>query len=615
MRNKFKVLLFTGISLFIIYNIFCLPVTLAKTSISDLKSKFPNGTYWNHPNSGNNPDGYSSTPCTHHSNTNCDEYGGCVCNSFSNAIQCHGFALKLGSDYYGSTPRDWSQTKSLSVLKAGDIVRYYGDVYPHSIWVYKVNGDTITYADCNSDGQCIIHWGKTTTKSYLSGRLDYVLVAPYEAVADDRHTAPSISMTKGKTYITWEKDNNAISYNVRITDRNGVSYDIWEVIDTTVQTVIPIQNYTVYIDYIYADSYKSGKSADFYVGETYNGPATSNLYANTSGNSVIFSWDKANNATAYNIRISDISGNDYTLWSQTNTYAEKVLPLGTYYAYVDSYNDTDVTMGKKIKFVVTQSYMDIGRATPAISTEGGKLTLVWNKTKNATFYNVRISDSNNNTYDFWNVIDENLQTVLPIGSYTVYIDSANEYGYIASPKIPFSITQVYNGPTESNISADIDKNGVRLTWSKSNNATGYNIRISDDNGNDYSLWNRTTTSTIISLPIGNYYAYVDSFNSTEVTKGQKIRFTVSQEINNPPHTELNFIENTSKIKVDFYNVDIGNNVYLALYDKNDILLDVRKELYSGISLEFNIDCDYYKAKVMVWNDNMKPLCKSTSKTK
>ena len=50
--------------------------------------------------------------------------------------------------------RDGGKTRSLDQLKAGDAIRYKNN--GHSIWVTAVNGDTITYADCNSDRQCKI---------------------------------------------------------------------------------------------------------------------------------------------------------------------------------------------------------------------------------------------------------------------------------------------------------------------------------------------------------------------------------------------------------------------------------------------------------------------------
>lgn len=134
-----------------------------------LKAKFPNGAYWNH-NGGNNPDGYTWGACTHH--YNCDFYGNCACNSYSNAIQCHGFALKLAAERFGTNPRNWGRVYNLNSLKEGDIIRYKND--GHTIIVTKVEGNTITYADCNATGSCKIRWGATMQKSNITG-LNYVL--------------------------------------------------------------------------------------------------------------------------------------------------------------------------------------------------------------------------------------------------------------------------------------------------------------------------------------------------------------------------------------------------------------------------------------------------------
>ena len=64
----------------------------------------------------------------------------------------------------------------------------------HSIWVTAVNGDTITYADCNSDRQCKIMWGKTISKSEVAATLTNVYVAPYAATnASSAPTNPTVS--------------------------------------------------------------------------------------------------------------------------------------------------------------------------------------------------------------------------------------------------------------------------------------------------------------------------------------------------------------------------------------------------------------------------------------
>jgi hypothetical protein len=139
--------------------------------VMQLQKKFPSGRYWNHVGSGrNNPDGYTKRPCTHHGNCSRggrDYSGSCGCNSFNGvAIQCMGFAEKLGYDLFGTNPRtQWTKSYNLGKVKAGDILRYGY----HSIFVTNVSGDILTYADCNSDGHCVIRWGAQISKSQIRG--------------------------------------------------------------------------------------------------------------------------------------------------------------------------------------------------------------------------------------------------------------------------------------------------------------------------------------------------------------------------------------------------------------------------------------------------------------
>ncbi|MBE6543606.1 MAG: hypothetical protein E7675_04335, partial [Ruminococcaceae bacterium] len=175
------------------------------SKIAYLQKKFPDGKYWNHSVGGqNNPDGYTSTPCTHHygtvpcSHTDCQGEGGCCyygqcgCNSYSKAVQCMGFALKLGYDIFGSDPRNWTSVKSLDNLKAGDIIMYNS----HHIFVTSVNGNTITFADCNYNGNCQIRWNQTITKSNIKN-LKYVLQSPatFEDTTPQDYLATKFSAT------------------------------------------------------------------------------------------------------------------------------------------------------------------------------------------------------------------------------------------------------------------------------------------------------------------------------------------------------------------------------------------------------------------------------------
>lgn len=160
---------------------------------AQLQEKFPNGKYWNHvgnpgsSNNKNNQDGYTSTPCSKHGTVGTSKQ---TCNGFAPdgkqlSWQCMGFAEKLGYDFTGSNPREnrngWStstSSESLNSLKAGDIVRYKNN--GHSIFVTAVNGNTVSYADCNSDGHCRIRWNSIISKSTLRSSFTYKRSAPYE---------------------------------------------------------------------------------------------------------------------------------------------------------------------------------------------------------------------------------------------------------------------------------------------------------------------------------------------------------------------------------------------------------------------------------------------------
>ena len=161
-------------------------------TIAEIREKFPDGKYWNHAgnpgasNSVNNQDGWTSTPCPRHKTVGTSAQ---TCNGFAPSgsqlsWQCMGYAEKIGYDITGYNPRNnahgWSTSKNVSALdslKPGDIVRYKND--GHSIYVLGVDGNTVTYTDCNSDGHCKIRWDVTISKSTLASSFTYVRSAPF----------------------------------------------------------------------------------------------------------------------------------------------------------------------------------------------------------------------------------------------------------------------------------------------------------------------------------------------------------------------------------------------------------------------------------------------------
>lgn len=146
-------------------------------TLAQLQAKFPNGAYWN----GGNPDAVTYSPCTHHAHK-CMSIGtSCGCNWFSNALQCHGFALKLGSDAFGSNPRNWNRPSSpksyLNSLKPGDIIT--SDSPYHTVFVIGVDESSVTVGECNTKGTCNIQWGRKLYKSDIANYVGLdIYIAP-----------------------------------------------------------------------------------------------------------------------------------------------------------------------------------------------------------------------------------------------------------------------------------------------------------------------------------------------------------------------------------------------------------------------------------------------------
>ncbi|MBQ4600738.1 MAG: SH3 domain-containing protein [Oscillospiraceae bacterium] len=162
-------------------------------TLAQLREKFPHGKYWNHADnpgaSNNNQDGYTSTPCPRHQNigTSSQTCNGFAPNGRQLSWQCMGYAEKLGYDATGYNPREnangWYTYKSVSALdnlKPGDIVRHGS----HSIYITAVNGETVTYTDCNYTKGCGIRWDATITMSALRNSFVYLQSAPFSMTGE-----------------------------------------------------------------------------------------------------------------------------------------------------------------------------------------------------------------------------------------------------------------------------------------------------------------------------------------------------------------------------------------------------------------------------------------------
>lgn len=151
----------------------------AGMTIAQLQEKYPHNKYWNHYGmSGNNADGYTNHECTGHNYCNWFIHNGTKWSS-----QCMGFAHQLAYLYSGRDPisgSGWSilwykndnaaYRSAIDNVKTGDVITYYESTSTsakktHTVFVTGVSGETVYLAECNYGGRCVIHWGRTMTKT------------------------------------------------------------------------------------------------------------------------------------------------------------------------------------------------------------------------------------------------------------------------------------------------------------------------------------------------------------------------------------------------------------------------------------------------------------------
>ena len=114
-------------------------------------------------------------------------------DSFDGGTQCFGFARLVAYNVFGSHVRDWEVSYSIDGVKAGDVLQYGNTSGSgHTVFVTSVSGDTITFVDCNGNGNysggtkvrtCGIKWDNTINKwGNMYGRIGFSY----------RHVSPAI---------------------------------------------------------------------------------------------------------------------------------------------------------------------------------------------------------------------------------------------------------------------------------------------------------------------------------------------------------------------------------------------------------------------------------------
>ena len=178
--------------------------TEQSTKLNSLRSTYPSGSTWN--------------------------------GRFDNGIQCCGFARLIAYNVFGEYASKWSKYYSINEVKAGDILHYVKDNGSgHFIFVTAVNGNTITYVDCNGDGKNHVQWDRTVQKGGTIGtgaylkRFDYGCKSPGTGSNADFSVTPTVKTANIYKVEMSEVNYKGFKLTVGVSDTNLVKVRVQSV--------------------------------------------------------------------------------------------------------------------------------------------------------------------------------------------------------------------------------------------------------------------------------------------------------------------------------------------------------------------------------------------------
>ena len=476
-----------------------------------LIKKLPDGKYWNHTGK-NNPDGVTSSPCASH--YNCDYFGGCSCNSFGNAIQCMGYAAKISYEITGVDrgKYDESYTLDVSKLRVGDIIRSNN----HSVCVTGVNGDKISFTDCNYGDRCIIRW-VTVDKSWFRG-IEYILHLKGNERTNTNvnfHDAYKGTTTDPEIPVPDPEPDEDAPSNAeiwRMDDEGNLNIRSGKSTDSGVIGSVPAgESFNVYEkelsdDYLWAKVEYDGTTGYSvlnyaeYISGAYQTPELSSLKKSyKSTDSVAFKSNAVSGADSYTFSLYSSDKKlikEYK--SSKNSYSLTGLSAGKY--YVDVTVSSSIAPSWKLKsesksFSVTEENVAV---TKVSLRKEGSIEVG----KSGTFQPVIEPENATNKALTWTSSDEKIATVdsngvvtgIAPGKVTIKCTSKENSKLSASCEFtvkPASVNaiQTYSGTME---------NSIGLKWEKSEGATGYTV---------YRY--NPSTKSYVKLAAGNGTSYTD----------------------------------------------------------------------------------------------------------
>lgn len=334
--------------------------------------------------------------------------------SFDGGTECYGFARLIGYNVFGSYPSSWSRVYSIDNVKKGDILQYGNTSGSgHTVFVTNVSGDTITFVDCNGNGNysgssyvryCGIKWDNTISKygrMFNRYSFSYLLSSPQldsDITTVDLGTDfyASITHIASWNHLTVEDNNN---------------------VDICWETYSDNQYWKFYKQYdgsYKIVSAKNDKCLDVENGSSDDG-ANIGVYENNDTDAQRWYIYKCGNGYQLKPKCSDCVM-EMNAW---NFYQGVNLVCGT-----KDNSDAEIFSINK------RNFDELAETTLNYSDNNGSITFSWDTPKCASNYNLKIYNGNSvwngeAPINIWNVQENSYNIELGEGTFTAVLQTYN----------------------------------------------------------------------------------------------------------------------------------------------------------------------------------------------
>ena len=329
--------------------------------------------------------------------------------------------------------------------------------------------------------------------------------------------------SQGCVTVSWDKASGATSYRVYRSYLEKGKWSKWSQIGKTAKTSYNDNKATSGVTYKYTVRAENLLGLGAYdangVSVTYlSVPKVTNSNAS---NGIKTSWQKVSGATGYIVYRSQYSGGKWSGWKSVATLkADKTYYGDTGVSAGETYRYTVRALCNKTKssFKASDGIMYLSVPTVKIANAKNGVSVSWNKIKGALNYTVYRAELVNGKWSSWKVLDKACNNIKYVDTTAVsgvtykYTVRAVNNQYRSSYKNSSQLLYLLM-PT---VKIQNASNGIKVSWSKANGATGYIVYRSQYSGGKWSGWKSIGTTKAAKL----------SFVDKGTKAGVQYRYTV-----------------------------------------------------------------------------------------